>query len=78
MKNIVRVLWFGVAQEITGSADEEFKAEDTAALRLQILERHPGMRTVNFRLALNGTMLKKDGQLEENDVIAVLPPFAGG
>ncbi len=78
MKNVVRVLWFGVAQEITGSAEEEFMAEDTAVLRLQILERHPGMRTVNFRLALNGTMLKKDGQLEENDVIAVLPPFAGG
>jgi molybdopterin converting factor small subunit len=78
MKNVVRVLWFGVAQEITGSAEEEFMSEDTAALRLQILERHPGMRIVNFRLALNGTMLKKDGQLEEKDVIAVFPPFAGG
>lgn len=78
MGNIVRVLWFGVAQEIAGTAEEKFMAEDTVALRLQILEKHPGMRTVKFRLALNSTLLKKDGQLEENDVIAVLPPFAGG
>jgi sulfur-carrier protein len=78
MKAVIRVLWFGIAQEIAGTAEEEFMAEDTATLRLQIFEKHPRMCNVKFRLALNGTMLKKDGQLEENDVVAVLPPFAGG
>ena len=78
MKAVIRVLWFGVAQEVAGTPEEEFIAEDTATLRLQIFEKHPQMRNVKFRLALNRTMLKKDGQLEENDVVAVLPPFAGG
>jgi sulfur-carrier protein len=78
MKAVIRVLWFGVAQEIAGTAEEEFMAEDTTTLRLQIFEKHPRMRNVKFRLALNGTMLKEDGQLEKNDVVAVLPPFAGG
>ncbi len=74
----VKVLWFGAAQEIAGTAEEEFAAENTATLSRQIIKKHPGMGTISFRLALNGRMLKEDSALKKNDIIAVLPPFSGG
>ena len=74
----VKVLWFGAAQEIAGTAEEEFTAEDTETLRGQMIIKHPGLVTITFRLALNGSLLKEDSPLKKNDIIAVLPPFAGG
>ncbi len=74
----VIVLYFGAAQKVAGNASEDFMAEDTLSLRRQILERHPGMCRVTFRLALNRNLLKEDSLLKENDIIAILPPFEGG
>ena len=75
---MIKVLYFGIAQEIAGSVTEEFAAKSTDDLRRQILERYPRMKSVVFRLALNGSMLTSDTSLKEKDTIALLPPFAGG
>jgi molybdopterin synthase sulfur carrier subunit len=74
----VRVLYFGAAQEIAGKADEELTAADTASLRRVILDRYPAMRNISFRMALNRTLLKDESDLNDNDLIAILPPFQGG
>ncbi len=76
--NMVKVLYFGIAQEIAGTVEEEFAAEGTAGLRKMIAEKYPRMNSVSFRLALNGRLLTAETSLKENDKIAVLPPFAGG
>ncbi|MCI0522529.1 MAG: MoaD/ThiS family protein [Bacteroidales bacterium] len=75
---MVRVLYFGVAREITGKAEEELNAADTGSLKLIIALNYPEIRSVPFRLALNGTLLKEEVSLENGDKIALLPPFAGG
>jgi molybdopterin converting factor small subunit len=75
---MVKVLYFGIAREITGKAEEELEAHDTGGLRHLINVSHPELRTVPFRLALNGSLLKEETMLETGDKIAVLPPFAGG
>lgn len=75
---MVKVLYFGVTQDITGSAYEEFEAENTTDLLWQISERHPKMSNVTFRLALNGTILISEMHLADGDKIAILPPFSGG
>ncbi|HUW92871.1 MAG TPA: MoaD/ThiS family protein [Bacteroidales bacterium] len=75
---MIKVLYFGIAQEIAGKTGEEFGVESTTGLRRQIYEKYPRMKTVVFRLALNGTMLTTDTSLKDNDIIALLPPFAGG
>ncbi|MDX9902657.1 MAG: MoaD/ThiS family protein [Bacteroidales bacterium] len=74
----VKVLYFGDAQQVAGKASEDFTAADTASLRMQILERYPAMSRVTFRLAINKNLLKEESLLEENDIIAILPPFEGG
>ncbi len=78
MGGLVRVFYFGAAQEIAGKADEELTAGDTASLRREILGRYPAMRNISFRMALNRTLLREDSDLKENDLIAILPPFQGG
>jgi molybdopterin converting factor small subunit len=74
----ITVLYFGAAQQVVDKASEEYRADDTASLRRQIIERHPGMCRVTFRLALNRNLLKEESLLKENDIIAILPPFEGG
>lgn len=75
---MVKVLYFGIAREITGKAEEELEAHDTAGLRHLINVSYLQLRKVPFRLALNGSLLKEEAMLETGDKIAVLPPFAGG
>jgi molybdopterin converting factor small subunit len=75
---MVKVLYFGIAQEIAGTPEEEFSAEDTTDLRKMIANKYPRMNSVSFRLALNGRLLTLESPLKEKDKIAVLPPFAGG
>ena len=78
MSASVTVLYFGAAEEVTGRPSEILSAGDSATLCTQILEKYPPMRAVPFRLALNRTMLKEECQLNDNDIIAILPPFEGG
>lgn len=75
---MIKVLYFGITQEIAGSAEEEFRADSTDALRRLISEKYPRMNRVVFRLALNGRLLTAETALKENDIVALLPPFAGG
>lgn len=78
MEARVKVLYFGAAQQVAGTASEDYMAEDTASLRRQIIERYPMMCKVTFRLALNRNLLKDESLLNEDDIIAILPPFEGG
>ncbi len=75
---MIKVLYFGIAQEITGAATEEFKAAGSEDLRRQMLEKHPRLKSIVFRLALNGRMIISDCPLNNSDTVALLPPFAGG
>jgi molybdopterin converting factor small subunit len=74
----VMVLFFGKAEVAAGRREETFTAEDTAALRRQLLDKYPAMAGIPFRMALNKTILKEESALNKNDIIAILPPFQGG
>lgn len=75
---MVKVLYFGVAREITRQAEEVLEVSDTGSLKRLINTTYPEMCSVPFRLALNGALLKEEAALAGGDTVAVLPPFAGG
>ena len=75
---MIWVLYFGRAADISGTHAEEFSAENTARLLEIITMKHPGLRNIVFRLALNGSLLNEDRDLKDGDRVAVLPPFSGG
>ena len=78
MEPAVKVLYFGPAREISGTAAEEITACDTVSLRSRLLEKYPLIGALPFVLALNCRILKEDCSLKDNDVVAILPPFEGG
>lgn len=75
---MVKVLYFGEAQDVAGRSEEMLTTTDTASLRKQLTEKYPAMRSIPFRMALNRRLLNEESMLNKNDIIAILPPFQGG
>jgi molybdopterin converting factor subunit 1 len=79
----VKVLYFGSAKDIAGDRAEWFsfsKPVSVNALLSEAEKRHPGFARLRkvIRIAVNETMTSGRTGLHDGDVVAVLPPVAGG
>lgn len=78
----VRVLYFGQAREAAGAREEEMavpRGSSVGALRRSVeSRRHISATSGALRVALNEEMAGEDDLLEDGDVVALLPPVAGG
>jgi len=65
--------------EAIGLNNEELilNSELTSELRLFLLEKYPQIKSMKFNIAINQKIAHKH-LLNENDEIALLPPYAGG
>lgn len=77
----MKVLFFASTSEITKSEFAEFQI-DTIKLRdfhALLCERWPGLNNITFVLAVNKVVIRDDSYLlNNNDEVALLPPFSGG
>ncbi|HEY6189166.1 MAG TPA: molybdopterin converting factor subunit 1 [Pyrinomonadaceae bacterium] len=79
----VRVLFFGAAREIAGSAELELELQApsraTSALE-EVLSRYPELRRFgrSLLLAVNQEYAREDLELREGDELALFPPVSGG
>lgn len=74
------VRYFAAAQEATG-LDTERRAEATLGeLRRAVAEAYPGLGGILPRCAVlvDGSRVDDDTPLAPDDLVDVLPPFAGG
>jgi molybdopterin converting factor small subunit len=75
----VTLLYFGAIRDITGLGSEESTAPDTLeALHRELLSRYSGLGAIRFRYSVNESLISGERKLESGDVVALLPPFAGG
>ena len=78
----LRILAFGIARDIVGSASAEMELSavaDIQSLRTELEERYPKLKQLrSFMLALNSEYAIGPEQLNENDEIAIIPPVSGG
>jgi molybdopterin converting factor subunit 1 len=79
----VRMLYFGQARDASGKNEEAFSVAPgttVASLLERASGRHEKLAKLKptLKLALNEEMADGDEQLKEGDVVAVLPPVAGG
>jgi len=78
----VKVLYFGQTRDASGVREEDFSLPDRTPLRT-LLERarssHAGLeRMKSMQIALNEDIAKGDERLKDGDVVALIPPVAGG
>jgi molybdopterin synthase sulfur carrier subunit len=75
----VKVLFFGVLAEISGTGIKHYKdVKSISELKLRIYDDFPEIAHYNFRISINSEITDADLFLKSGDEIAFMPPFAGG
>jgi molybdopterin synthase sulfur carrier subunit len=72
------VLLFGVLTDVVGKQKLELKANDIDSLKKILMEKFPALQKYKFQFAVNREKTEENILLNEEDVVALLPPFAGG
>ena len=75
---MITVLYFGQIHAVTALAKEEFNAvSNLEELRLVLLEKYPKLMNAHYVFSVN-QKITDNCSLNENDEVALLPPFSGG
>lgn len=75
----VKVLFFGVLAEVTGTNFKHFRdVKSIGNLKLRIQDDFPEVVHYNYRISLNNEIINNDPKLKDGDEVALMPPFAGG
>lgn len=77
---MITVRYFAAAAEAAGLDSEQVPAGSGAALRADLVRRHPDLAGVLDRCALlaEGRRLEASDEATPGTTLDVLPPFAGG
>jgi molybdopterin converting factor small subunit len=79
MPNTIQIKAFGMIAEKIGTSALEMENPGSAdALKQQLFERFPELKSLKFSLALDRKMLNSDAKISSGAEIALLPPFSGG
>ncbi|MNK65654.1 Molybdopterin synthase sulfur carrier subunit [compost metagenome] len=73
----IKIISFGQIAEITG---KEFmlEATDLDSLKLYLIKKFPELSDKKFAFAVNKKLVQENTSLNQNDVVALMPPYSGG
>lgn len=75
----IKVLIFGQLTDITGNSEIFLKdVSDSNTLIKALHEKYPELANSKYAVALDKLVIKENTVLEDNSIIALLPPFSGG
>lgn len=74
---ILNLKYFGMIAEALNKESEELETEVLIVSDL-IDYFKPLLKDVNFKVAVNQSLVDANHKLNNNDEVALLPPFAGG
>ncbi|MCX6297317.1 MAG: MoaD/ThiS family protein [Bacteroidetes bacterium] len=73
------VLFFGIIVDITGKNRMEIdNCKDTFSIKTAILNEFPKLNSYKFVMTVRNQIVSDNKILNNGDVVAFLPPFAGG
>jgi molybdopterin converting factor subunit 1 len=77
---ILKLKYFGMIAEAVGKENEEFEFTSSSVEELDkaLKNRYAKLASMNFKIAVNQSIVNADFKLNDNDEVALLPPFAGG
>ncbi|MCX6188680.1 MAG: MoaD/ThiS family protein [Bacteroidetes bacterium] len=75
----ITILVFGQIKEITGIAAWQISGiKSTEELAAKLVMQFPELALMKYAMAVNKILIQTDTELNENDTVALLPPFSGG
>lgn len=77
----IKVMLFGSLVDATGTSQIEIKvneASDVDSLKSKLLNDFPKLSKYNFVVAVYKQVVNGNAKLNNGDMVALLPPFAGG
>lgn len=75
----VKVLFFGVLTEITGTGMKYYDdVKSIEHLKQRVSDDFPEIVHYSFKTSLNSNLTALDSDLKDEDEVAFLPPFSGG
>jgi molybdopterin synthase sulfur carrier subunit len=75
----INLLAFGQIAEITGkSAWKMVEIKDTNILIKNLEVQFPALSIARYSIVVNKKIVQENTILNENDTVALLPPFSGG
>jgi molybdopterin synthase sulfur carrier subunit len=81
-KMTITVKYFGLIADFTKINEEEFTIEKSDFSTVDLLnilnQKYIDLKETSFAIAVNKTITSENLILENKDIIALLPPFAGG
>jgi molybdopterin synthase sulfur carrier subunit len=78
----ITLKYFGLLADITQLKEEQFTFEEetisVSALKSKIENCYQSMQNTTYTIAVNQAMSSLQATIKDQDIIAFLPPFAGG
>jgi molybdopterin converting factor small subunit len=78
----IKLKYFGQIAEIMNSQESIIKLNKKESslfsIKHKLISEQPELKDINFKLALNSSIVNEDIMLNNNDEISFFPPFAGG
>lgn len=79
MSNRIHIKAFGMVAEKMGQVSMDLENPGTTeALKNQLFDQFPVLKSMKFSLAVNKKMVLEDSELVSGAEVALLPPFSGG
>jgi len=77
--SIIKVLFFGQLGEQMGSSSLEMNDVQTTDEIIELLKnKYPILRTHTYQIALDKEIINENTPVTTGQVLALLPPYAGG
>ena len=78
----IQLLLFGITTDLLGTSSLRLSLEKHASikeLKENLLSTYPQLEKINsYAIAVNETYASNEMVLNENDVVAIIPPVSGG
>jgi molybdopterin synthase sulfur carrier subunit len=77
----ITLKYFGMIAEALAKQQEELTVEQSQTvsdLRNQLEKTYPKLKSIDYRIAVNQTLVESNYSIQADSEVALLPPFAGG
>lgn len=78
----ITVLFFGITTDLVGENSIKYAIENSSTvsdLKLKLISDYSSLKNLNeFAIAVNEEYATNETMLNNNDVVAIIPPVSGG